>query len=116
MYLDRIREADPTVKVDAIYGAGGGAHSAVFGKIKADVLGVPYIPLTCGDTGSFGSAVLAGYGVGYYTDLSAAARLNVRESEPILPDTAVHEAYAASAAAYVRALDAAGTMYEEVAL
>ena len=63
---------------------GGGARSAVWNQIKADVLDVPYRRLPRDDIATWGSALVAGHAVGLIPDMAEAA---ARASEP--KDTAV---------------------------
>ena len=62
------------VHIHALWSVGGGARSAVWSQIKADVLGrpidVPDTPIGA----VMGDALLAGAGAGVYPDLAAAAR------------------------------------------
>lgn len=62
-----------------IYGTGGGAESRVFNQIKADILGIDYIPMKCGDTGIAGSAFVAGMAAGLYKNESE-MKVNVNRS------------------------------------
>ena len=73
LYLDILRESNPALRPDTVTGAGGGSHSAVFNQIKADVLGLPYRPLTGGDTATRGAAILAGCAAGAYASPQEAA-------------------------------------------
>ena len=68
-YFSIIKELAPQ-EYTRIYGTGGGAKSPMFNQIKADVLGLPYYQLKTKETATFGSALLAGLGVGLYDDLS----------------------------------------------
>lgn len=59
---------------------GGGARSAGWNQIKADVLGVPYRRLARDDIATWGSAIVAGHAVGLIPDMAKAA---ARASAPI---------------------------------
>lgn len=52
-----------------VWATGGGAKSRVWRQIKADVLGLPYCQLNIEETGCLGAAIIAGYGVGVFSDL-----------------------------------------------
>ena len=52
---------------------GGGARSATWNQIKADVLGVPYQRLAGSEFGTWGAAMIAGKAAGLITDLAAHA-------------------------------------------
>jgi xylulokinase len=71
--------------------AGGGARSPVWRQIMADVLGVPLKRSLQEEQTVLGAALLAGVGVGLYSDALAAARLVQQYDAPITPN---HEAHA----------------------
>lgn len=85
IYLNVFRRANPEIKPKTVIGVGGGAQSAVFNRIKADVLGLPYCRLAFGDTAPWGSAVLAGYACGLYTDLKTTVLRNRRDGGTEMP-------------------------------
>ena len=60
-------------KVTEVRVTGGGEKSAVWNRIKADVLGVPIVQIPGAGGAPLGSAMLAAYGVGAVKDLDAAA-------------------------------------------
>ena len=65
---------------------GGGARSAVWNQIKADVLGVPYQRLSRVEFGTWGSAMIAGKAVGLFDDLAeTASRTTLPEGESVHP-------------------------------
>lgn len=72
---------------------GGGAKSPLWRKIVADVMGMQVMVPRAGDA-SFGSALIAGVGIGLFPDLRTAAERCVRFDEPITPDGKNHEQYA----------------------
>lgn len=72
--------------------AGGGARSAVWRQIVADVFGVPIRPLATVEGSALGAALLAGAGVGGL-DLIATARAWARYDEPVQPDPDAHRLY-----------------------
>ncbi len=71
---------------------GGGAKSALWRRIVADVMGMPVMVPKAGDS-SFGSALVAGVGIGLFPDVRTAVELCVRFAEPISPDPENHEKY-----------------------
>ncbi len=70
----------------AVYGTGGGSCSHIFNGIKADVLGLPYIPLKCPETASLWSAVTAGYGIGVINSIEETINKNCEKAETVNPD------------------------------
>lgn len=85
-YFNILRTLDPSLVPSAVYGVGGGSKSTVFNQIKADVLGVDYYPLECGDTATFGSAALAGYGCGIFENLSDIVETNKKTHPKTSPN------------------------------
>ena len=75
--------------------SGGGARSAVWPAMFADVLGVPIEVSDCQETGALGAAVAAGVGAGLFADLSAGVRAMAAPRRRFLPDRAMTAHYAA---------------------
>lgn len=65
---------------------GGGARSATWQQIFADVLGIPVHILATEQGPSYGAAILAMVGCGAYADVSTAAKQIVSVQQTILPD------------------------------
>ncbi|MGQ9630519.1 MAG: xylulokinase [bacterium] len=65
---------------------GGGAKSAVWNKIKADVLGIPVVQIGRPEGAPLGSALLAGFGVGVFDDLKEAARRWIEVGDEVKPN------------------------------
>ena len=67
---------------------GGGARSALWNQIKADVLGMP-VRLPAAATGAaMGDTIMAGVGAGVYRDFAEAKAAVVRIQREILPNEA----------------------------
>ena len=94
---------------------GGGAASGLWNRIKADVLGLPYVRLAVPDASTLGSAILAGHGVGLIPDMAAVARGAARLGVRLLPDATAHERYGACVDAYRSALRSLGGAYAALA-
>lgn len=73
---------------------GGGAKSAVWPQILADVTGHSFALLNRDDVALWGTALLAAAGTGAVTDIQAAARENVQTGKVFTPDENAHKAYA----------------------
>jgi xylulokinase len=65
---------------------GGGARSALWSQIKADVYGIPVSTLRHEEAGILGAAMLAGVGVEAYASEADAANRLVRTRERYIPD------------------------------
>jgi xylulokinase len=73
------------VRVDELVAVGGGAKSARWLQLKADVLGRPIRTLRCREAACWGAALLAGAGAGLFPSLDDAVRRTVvfdREYQP----------------------------------
>lgn len=82
--LERMRRAGLAVEEFRV--SGGGARSPQWLQIKADILGVPIVPLLRQDATLGGCAMLAGTAAGIYPSLEAAAERYVFTGRPILPN------------------------------
>ncbi len=102
--LAELRELVPELRVDAVRVIGGGARSALWNQVKADVLGVPYVPLRRHDVTTWGCAMLAGHAAGLFPDMAKVARRSVEQGETVTPRPAVTAHYAGYVQAYQQAL------------
>ena len=73
--------------------SGGGARSAVWPQMFADVLGIPITVAACAETGALGAAIAAGVGVGAFPDLAAGVRAMTRPRAAFAPDPAMAPHY-----------------------
>jgi xylulokinase len=106
LYLRSVRALAPDLAYDDALNIGGGARSAVFRQIKADVLGLDYRCLDRDEFGTLGSAIVAGHAVGLFGDMAATASSwsSPREGR-IIPHGATRDAYAPYVALYARLLE-----------
>ncbi len=84
--------AELGVQSQSIILAGGGAKSALWRQIVADVFGMPVQPLLTGEQSALGAVLLAGGGVGLL-DIPAAARQWAQLGPPTAPDAGRHAFY-----------------------
>jgi len=102
-YLEILRRAIPDLSLTEARVIGGGARSAVWNQIKADVLNVPYQRLRRDEFATWGGALIAGYAVGLFSDLAEAAIATTeRDGEPARPDAGRAVQYAPLARQYAR--------------
>ena len=73
---------------------GGGAGSAVWNQIRADIFGHPVQTLASAEGGILGASILAGVGAGWYPDAAAGARRVVSPSATWAPAAAAMARYA----------------------
>ncbi len=92
---------------------GGGAKSALWTQIVADVFGHDVVvPLGC--DASFGSALLAGVGVGIFPDEGSAVRQCLREKAPCAPQPAASDRYQRLLPLYYQIHDALAPVYHQL--
>lgn len=78
---------------DTLRISGGGARSALWRQIMADVFGAPVAGVNVAEGAAFGAALLAGTGAGVFASVDEAVRRVVRTGEPVAPgaDRSVYE-------------------------
>jgi len=93
-YLRVLREYIPNLELTETRAVGGGARSAVWNGIKADVMGVPYQRLAGDEFGTWGAAMIAGKAAGIYDDLAATAAEHAHPAgPPVAPSAEAHAVY-----------------------
>ncbi len=80
-------------RIEDVRIAGRAAHNEVWSQIKADVLGQPVLIPEIADSGLLGAAIIAGWGVGWFSDLAQATTSMVRFRARLEPDAERHEVY-----------------------
>lgn len=96
--LERVRNLD--VQIDAIRAVGGGAKSAFWTQLRADLTGIPVEIARHVDTSPIGAAMLASVAAGFSSDLGqSAAKLN-EGLKVVHPDPSKKPAYDAAYSKY----------------
>ena len=83
------------LSVGQIRASGGGARSALWRQILADVFATEIVTVNVTEGAAYGAALLAGVGAGVYESVSAATEATIRitgQTEPG-PAAAVYEDY-----------------------
>lgn len=93
MYLNMQALKESGIQFGKIHATGGGAHSAEWMQMKADMLNVPMVALKTIDAGTVGSAMLTGIAIGLFKDLWDAAAHMVEETVTYEPRAQMHEKY-----------------------
>ncbi len=75
--------------------SGGGAKSALWRQILADVLDTPLLTVNTTEGAAYGAALLAGVGAGTWSSVSSACAATVRAVETVAPQPEVVVRYAA---------------------
>ena len=91
---------------------GGGARSALWNQIKADVCGLPVVTLEGEDAAVRGDAMTAGVAVGVYPDLAAADAALVVAKGRYEPDPTTRDAYDEAYDRYRRLFEALRPEFE----
>lgn len=110
-YLSVLHALYPQNAFDTLCCIGGGANSALFNQIKADVLGVTVETFQTGETALIGSAVIAGYGAGLLSDYRAPIRRVMERQATFAADAAATTRYRPCANAYLSAIDSVSAFY-----
>ncbi len=113
MRLNQERLAAAGIPIAPLRATGGGARSAVWLQMKADILNVPVTALSTAEAGAAGSAMLVGVAVGIFRDLPAAAQAMIREKRAYLPRPEAHARYMAVYERYKKVYDAIRPLMEE---
>lgn len=98
--LDAMQTAG--LRVDELVAVGGGAKSALWLQLKADILGRPIKTLRCREAACLGAALLAGTAAGVFPSLAEAVRGTVAFERGFAPDAARRARYDERFAAYRR--------------
>jgi xylulokinase len=98
-WAERITELGGTRPTEA-RALGGGARSSLWNQIKADVLGIDWVPAARAECGVLGDALIAAAATGHVADLAAAARRWQTTEAPFRPDPEQQRRYAAMRPAF----------------
>lgn len=93
MYLNYKNVVKAGAKPEIMHATGGGAHSAVWMQMKADMLGIPITALSTVDAGTVGSAMLTGVAIGVFKDLEEATEKMVDKTTTYHPRAEYHKKY-----------------------
>ena len=93
-YLKILKELLPRFELTEARVVGGGARSAIWNQIKANVLNVRYQRLKGNEFGTWGAAMIAGKAAGVIDNLEAhAERTALAEGNPSFPSKDDHQTY-----------------------
>jgi xylulokinase len=104
LYRDVLQALNPERSIDEVRVTGGGQHSALWNRIKADALGTKVVRVTRPEGAPLGAALLAGFGAGLFDNLDAAARRWVKTANAVRPDPSLAAHNRARLAGYRRLL------------
>jgi xylulokinase len=89
-----------------VHSHGGGARSALWCQIKADVTGLPVVTLEGAEAAIRGGAMLAGVACGAFRDLDEAGRAMIVRGATFLPDATVRTTYDGAYRRYIELFEA----------
>lgn len=92
----------------------GETRSPLWNQVKADVLGRPISVPAVSEAAALGAAIVAGIGIGLFTDAADAVTRAVRPGATYLPDPARHADYATLRDSYERIHDCLEPAFELV--
>jgi autoinducer 2 (AI-2) kinase len=90
--LDLVEQATGNRPEEIIFG-GGAAKSPLWCQILSDVLGLPVKVPVVKEATALGTAILAGYGAGIYSDIAAAAESVIVWDTTYTPQKENYEVY-----------------------
>lgn len=93
MALNLERLNDAGIRPDMLRATGGGARSAMWLQMKADILNIPVQPMAVEEAGTIGGIMLTGVATGVYPSLEKAAEVLVRPAGEFRPRPLVHQKY-----------------------
>jgi xylulokinase len=105
IYRDALRTVNPELNVQEVRVTGGGAKSRLWNQIKADALRIPVVCVGRDEGAPLGAALLAGYGVGLFPTIEAAATRWIRTGTRIRPARNVATHYRHRLARYQKLIE-----------
>ena len=93
MYLNVKALQGSGIHFTRMHATGGGARSAEWMQMKADMLNIPITALKTVDAGTVGSAMLTGIAIGIFASLEDAAAHMVEKVKEYYPDEGMHKKY-----------------------
>jgi xylulokinase len=106
VYLEVLRGLYPDLRSTEVRVTGGGGRSALWNRIKADVLGLPVAPVARTEGAPLGSALLAGFGAGLFPSLDRAARDWIQPGGAVQPEAGAQALALKRMRQYTAALEA----------
>jgi xylulokinase len=91
---------------------GGGEKSAIWNRIKSDALGIPVVQIQRKEGAPLGSALLAGFGVGMFKDLTETAKQWIERGDTTKPNLERASFYQDRITRYTDLMDAVNRISE----
>lgn len=93
---------------------GGGARSVLWNQIKADIVGIDWVPMLRQECGVLGDALIAAASTGHVSDVAATATAWQETMDAVHPDAQRHERYRQLGAAYRELRSALRPVFERL--
>jgi xylulokinase len=106
VYSNILKKASPQYLPSEVRTIGGGSKSNLWNQIKADALGIPVTRLIREDGAPLGAALIAGCGVGLFSDLNTTAEKWIATSCKTEPNKLMKELYTKRIRKYMQIIDA----------
>lgn len=103
------------VNTQAMMACGGGAKSAVWRQMLADMYGCPVQTIRAKEGPALGAAILAGVGAGVFPDVVSACEHLIEPDEICRPDAAAHAYYEKGHKLYQKLYTALKDSFEDLA-
>jgi xylulokinase len=104
LYKRALLALNPELRLREVRVTGGGERSAVWNRIKADVLGIRVVQVARSEGAPLGAALVAGLGAGLFRSLDEAAGRWIRTGHSTAPDRKKAGLYAKRVGRYERLL------------
>ena len=107
--------ADMGLSIKTVRLSGGGARSAMWRQLQADIYNQPTATINAQEGPAYGVALLAGVGTGVWTNVPQACKAAIRETERLRPNRRAAALYAQYHAQYQRLYAALKDEYDRLA-
>jgi xylulokinase len=91
-----------SVPVAQIRASGGGARSAFWRQLQADIYGSPIVTTNAGEGPAYGAALLAGVGTKVWKSVEEACSSSIRQTERVRPNAKAVKLYESAYATYAK--------------
>jgi len=106
---------DMGIRPREVRASGGGARSAFWRQLQADIYNTPVVVTNAAEGPAYGAALLAGVGSGVWSSVPQACRAAIRPVESIRPDKKSARRYQQSYATYVQLYPALKSRFADIA-
>lgn len=112
MAIEKSLISDLTIKEARVIG--GGSKSRFWNQLKSDILNIPYIKLKREEFGVLGSAIIAGFATGVFSDMKKAANSFNEIDYKLYPNTETAKIYKYYSAYYEKILNNSNLFFDEL--